>query len=413
MSTLVIIVGLSDFGPGRAILLSKIINSLGYDYVIVTNEPIYLKKNEGSLISNIIQLKVNVPSYNSLLGRLLFYLLFSLLSFLEILKLTRDKRYKQIFIITRHPYPLSIISSLMAKWLLKIDRQVVVIADITDLWPESFTFMLKTPLVNPIVYFTKALNYIFYPKVDGLITHNKYYDIYVRIMYLRKKGIPSAIIPHSVDLNSFRPIQKVKALSKIDKYFTKKEIFTILNNFIIGYAGLLSESIGSDLLIPIIKKVISKNRQIVFLIVGEGPFKQKILNEIRCENLILKDPLPHHLIRYVLNLFDVGIITSYYHERSPATLYWHPKKLGEYAACGKPIIYVGYSKFITSLIRKYNCGFAMEPKSLNCLVYYLSRIREDYESFSNGALRMAKIEFSLESAKTKMRQFLARFSGDI
>ncbi|MEM2261527.1 MAG: glycosyltransferase [Ignisphaera sp.] len=298
--------------------------------------------------------------------------------------------------------------------MIRNDKRIIIIADITDLWPESFTFMSKNFLVTLSMYLTRALNYIFYPKIDGLITHNKHYEVYIKNVYfIKKKDIPVVIIPHLVDLSFFRPMQKIEALLRVNKYFTKKETSIILNSFVIGYSGLISESIGSDLLIPITKEIINKNKQTSFLIVGEGPFKQKILSKIKGENLIIKGPFPYYLINYILNLFDLGVITSYYRERSPATLYWCPKKLGEYAACGKPIIYIGYSKPISSLIKEYNCGIIIEPESLDYLAEYFDKIKENYKNLSNGALKMAEMEFSLKSAKIKMEQFLARFSENI
>ena len=409
---LAIIIGLSDFGPGRALYLSKILQKLGFVTTILTNSNVYVKDNQ-SINRNVVTFNLNWINYNALLGRIIFYILFSLLCFLALLKTIIHSRFKQILIIARHPYPLSIIISLLAKRLTNNNnRQVKVVADVTDLWPESLLFMDDSFYVKFMIKVGIAINKRVYPRVDAIIVHNYPFKLYVEKVYLSEgKTIPITIIPHVIDLSRFRPMTKNEAISRLESlsHIDAELKQKLRTTTVIGYAGLISTTIGSELLPELIEQL--KDDKFTFVIVGEGPFKRELIKFVKMRkinNVVFTGPFPHEVMTYVYNLFDVAVITSYFRARIAPTIYWLPKKIVEYSSCGIPTMYVGLSKIIDHLLKKYNAGLVIKPEEmgLKTIIRYLNKIISHYAYFSLNARRMAEEEFSLEKATESMRRLL-------
>jgi len=408
---LAFIIGLSDFGPGRALYLSKILQKLGFVTTILTNSNVYVKDNQG-INRNVVTFNLNWINYNALLGRIIFYILFSLLCFLASLKTIIHSRFKQILIIARHPYPLSIIISLLAKRLTNNNRQVKVVADVTDLWPESLLFMDDSFYVKFMIKVGIAINKRVYPRVDAIVVHNYPFKLYVEKVYLSEgKTIPITIIPHVIDLSRFRPMTKNEAISRLESLLRiDAELKQKLRSTtVIGYAGLISTTIGSELLLKLIEQL--KDDKFTFVIVGEGPFKRELIKFVKMRkinNVVFTGPFPHEVMTYVYNLFDVAVITSYFRARIAPTIYWFPKKIVEYSSCGIPTMYVGLSKIIDHLLKKYDAGLVIKPEEmgLKTIMRYLNKIILHYAYFSLNARRMAEEEFSLEKATESMRRLL-------
>jgi len=342
---------------------------------------------------------------------------FSLLCFLALLKIITQSRFGEILIIARHPYPLSMVVSLIAKKLTNNNhRRVKVVADITDLWPESLLIMNDSFYAKFIMRVGMSINKYVYPRVDAIIVHNYALKLYVGKVYLLKeKTIPMTIIPHVVDLSEFRPMSKtealfrLKSLWRIDPELEEK----LKKTKVIGYAGLISNTIGSELLLKLIEQF--KDDNFTFIIVGGGPFKQELFRFVKMmkiDNVVFAGPFPHEMMKYVYNLFDIAIITSYNKARIVPTIYWFPKKIVEYTSCGVPVIYFGFSRIIERLLREYAAGLVINPDEIKTVARYIHNILSRSTHFSINARKMAEEEFSLEKAVKNMEKLLSSLSNN-
>ncbi|MEM1660909.1 MAG: glycosyltransferase [Candidatus Bathyarchaeia archaeon] len=414
ISALIVIIGISDFSPGRAILLSKIGNLIGYRTKIITNRPIYLKNDENVIKRDIISLDIPALGYNSILGRLFFYLLFSFLCLLKLLRIIRKERYKRVFIIARHPYPFSVILSLIAKWLLKSSREIIVIADITDLWPESLMFMSDSIISKIVIRVGLILNRFFYKRIDGALTHNVPFKKYIQEVYLEGLNKIIFVIPHLVDTSLFKPIQKEHAIQILRKmaYLNEEESKVLCARIVFGYVGLISHTIGSKALLEFVD-VVKNDPRFALLIVGEGSFKRTLEDKIRKENIqcvYIKDTIPHEKIPLVINATDIGIVTSFPNSKHFSSKYCMPKKFIEYCACAKPIIYIGYSAVISSYIRQYSAGISIEkPANREELLNVIHEIIANYSDLSKNASQLSQ-KFSCEHWLNEFKKFLSSFT---
>jgi len=327
------------------------------------------------------------------------------------LKIIVSEKSERVLIITRHPYPLSTFAALTVKRIAgRQDRKIIVIADITDLWPESLTFMSENLFSKMLQLIGICLNRVVYKRCDYIIVHNCYYKEYVWKIYLEGQIERDRIfvIPHLVDTREFTPLTKREAINNLRKYLDHHLIQEIFTKVVVGYSGLISNTIGSDVLAKIFQLFKNDNR-LIFLIVGEGPLKQKLVNYVKqnnIKNVWFIGPFPHRLMKYVINLFDIAIITSYHEKLIAPSIYWFPKKLVEYSACGKPILFIGISKFIKDALHKYNAGVSIHPLEIHKMVQYLNHIISNYTYLSRNSRRLAEQNFGLQIIATKLQRLM-------
>ena len=404
----------SDFGPGRALYISKALESLGLEVTMLTHEPVYQKgqtiyEDMDSLKARIVKIKIPFAKslHSSLLGRLAIYTVFSFLAFIKLLKFLNSVNV----VYSRGPHPFTDFISVLVKNLRK---GIKVISDITDLWPESLTFMSENLFSKILQLIGICLNRVVYKRCDYIIVHNRYFKEYVWRIYLKGRTRRNRIlvIPHVVDTKEFIPLSKKEAINHLRKYLDDCLVHQIFTKVVVGYSGLISNTIGSDVLLKIFKLFEDDNR-IVFLIIGEGPLKQKLVNFVKqnnIRNVVFAGPFPHKLMRYVINLFDITIITSYHGKMIAPSRYWFPKKLVEYAACGKPIVFVGISDFIRTTLKRYSSGISLYPEELKNFRQVFRAILSDYQSFCRNSRRMAEKEFSLDKAREKLKTIIGLLS---
>ena len=257
-----------------------------------------------------------------------------------------------------------------------------------------------------------CLNRAIYKRCDYVIVHNHYFKEYIWKIYLEcqmEKG-KILVIPHIVDTNEFVPLVKNEAVDYLRKYLDNHLIQQILTKVIIGYSGLLSNTIGSDILTKIFQ-LFENDDRFIFLIVGEGSLKQKLIDFVRqhkIRNVWFIGPFSYKLMKYVINLFDIAIITSYHRKMIAPSIYWFPKKLVEYAACGKPILFIGISKIIKNYLNRYRAGICIQPEMIERVKSAVtSHIIPSsyYTTFSQNSRKLAE-EFSLSKAMRKLRRLL-------
>ena len=136
------------------------------------------------------------------------------------------------------------------------------------------------------------------------------------------------VIPNGVDIKKFRPCIKK------DKKLLQKCGFDE-QNVIVGFAGILRPWHGLDLLLGAFKLVENNDGNIRLLIVGDGPIRSGIEEEV--DKLSLSDKvfitgrISHDSITNYIALFDIAV-------SSKTTFYASPMKILEYMAMGKAVI---------------------------------------------------------------------------
>jgi len=401
----VFIISFSDFSLGRALYLAKALSLLRLNVNMITNKPIYAPSESETISEPELKIiKIRLPFatilYDSILGRLIVYSIFALISLLYLLK----SKVNPGILYSRGPHPFTDVSCLIYK-LLKHDVKVV--SDITDLWPDVLKYLNINAIFKYVIMTVGyIINNVLYTKVDIIITLN---EEMAKVLKSRI-GKDVCIIYGSIDLNKFRPMSRKEALKKLPNNFSK----LIKGKFVILYAGIMGPFQDPLVIVDIAEKV-KIYPDIIFLIFGSGPFKQKLQETARVkslDNIFIFDPVPHNLMPFIYNLADLVLLlppmlsTPGVYEYFILAL---PKKFIEYSACGKPILCLTPPCVASKLCLDWKAGYHIPPEDFPNVENIIRIIKENKKLkmyLGKNSRKMAEELFSIQQATKVLRKII-------
>lgn len=256
------------------------------------------------------------------------------------------------------------------------------ILEVRDLWPQVLIDQFNS---NKDSFLIKMLNKIertLYKKSDHVVVLAN-----GCIKYVSEKGAKNVTcLPNGPDLNIFKKIDIINKISKFD----------IQNPLKILYTGAHGES--NNLSNVLKAAYILKNQPVVFTFIGNGPEKQKLINQAKfLKNVIFKDPIPKSDVPLMISKFDAVLVSL---KDIPLFRYGvSPNKLYDAYAIGRPVI-TTISGEINNEIEKYNLGFTSppnDPEALSKAVLKLLKTSiEDRIEMGHRARLLAEKKYSRE-----------------
>jgi glycosyltransferase involved in cell wall biosynthesis len=177
---------------------------------------------------------------------------------------------------------------------------------------------------------------------------------------------------------------------------------------VIAYVGNLAPWQGIDDLLEIAFHLLSKNKDLKFLIVGEGPLKplllRKVLNSGYDGDIVFTGMLNHEEIPFIINLADICVAPLRVMTGSPI-------KVFEYMACGKPVV----TSRIEGLefIEAEGVGRLTAPEDIIGLEEALTElIKEPCKRADMGqkGMQIARERFSWESRVVEIENLLRKMA---
>lgn len=255
--------------------------------------------------------------------------------------------------------------------------------------------ILKKPMVTTIheSHFIKGLDSFLYKSIaklslnfpDAIIAVSE--DRYENAKKLVRKKI--FLIPNSVDTKEFRPYE-----SNI-----LREEYDIPQNFkIILYIGRLSSVKGVHNLIKAIPRVIRINRNIRFVLIGDGPQKEQLLKEIRKLKIkyyiIFTGFKPNEQMPDYYNSADLVVLPSLIEATSITGL--------EAMACGKPLIGTHVGGLPEIIEEGYN-GFLCKPNDPGDLARAINiALNSNLTKLGENSRKIVEKKFSLDKMTHKI-----------
>ncbi len=229
----------------------------------------------------------------------------------------------------------------------------------------------------PIYLYFKKLERKLFTESDFAISLTK--SGYREILDKKLKNSSNlAIIPTCVNFNIFKQYD-LRTRNNIRSELGIKE-----EEFVILYSGSLGGNYKIDIIINLYraaKRVNKKSK--IFLVTHTN--KRDIFSAMRGENIPLDDLVivssNYEDVHLYLMAGDVGVID---YKRSFSTIGRSPTKMGEYWACGLPVVSKANTADVDSLIDKYeNSGFIVKTET-----------NEEYDGIINRIL-MGKVNKEL------------------
>lgn len=186
---------------------------------------------------------------------------------------------------------------------------------VVTLWGSDILF-LKIPILSHLIKFLLG-------RANAIICENQHFKVQLVKLGFKKEKI--SIIPNGIDIDSFKPRDKVTARTTLN---------LPLNKLIILAVGSLTKNKGHNYLIQALSLILNTKDDIHLYIVGEGNERASLNKEIQRLNLNAKITLvgqvTNETIPAWLNAADIFALPSL-HEGTPNSLL-------EAMASGLPVV---------------------------------------------------------------------------
>ncbi len=292
----------------------------------------------------------------------------------------------------RFPKPDAVLASsatpLACKAGLKLAKKygAKAVAEIVDLWPESFVSFGIVSKYNPILIPMYRYEKKMYEYADELVfSMEGAYD------YVSDRGwerdIPRSkvhYINNGVDLEIFDYNKEHYAVE--DEDLQNRESFNVV------YVGSIRLVNNIGKLIDVAKRI--KNPRIKFLLWGKGNelemLQQRVIDE-KIENVVFKGYVDKKYVPYIASQADLNIVSFF----STAVLEKYgvsPNKMFDYMAAGKPILSIFPCKYNPAV--QAGAGTDVRDASVESIVdairYYVELDHQQYSDYCQNARRGAE-----------------------
>jgi glycosyltransferase involved in cell wall biosynthesis len=338
----------------------------GFDVNVYTGQPNYgstdtVEKEEiykGIKIKRISQTRFDK---NTKFGKIINSITFFISAFFNVL----FKSNTPLLIVSNPPF-LPLIG-----YLLKKIRSQKYTFLVHDIYPDIAVKLSYLKEESFIVKLWDWINKKIYNSADQIIVLGREMKNIIESKISNKNGNLEVI-------SNWTDGDQIKPISKNNNYFVKEN--NLVDKFVILYSG--NHGLFHDLE-TIIKaaKELKEIDDILFLFIGEGGKKQKLIKMVDKFNLKNVKFLPYQKkeeLPYSLTSGDISLVSLEEGVEGLAV----PCKLYSALAVGKPIINIMSKKAEPALVvGEYNCGYTVEPGNVNQLVKYIETIYNDKNLF--------------------------------
>lgn len=314
---------------------------------------------------------------------------------------------KPDFILASSPHLLTMIAGIkIAKKL-----SVPIICEVRDFWPEVMFMDGKLQENSLIGKILLRMEYWIYKKADALIflKEGDYKYLIDRKWTIDNGG--------EIDLKKVRYINNgvdIKSFTYKQNSYTLEDEDLENNKFKVIYTGAIRpvNNVGSILDAA---KLLSEDKDIEFLIYGNGSELEKLQQRVEDENINnvkFKGYVHKKYIPFILSRSSVNLL-NYSQEKYNWSRGNSSNKLFEYMASGKPII--STVKMGYSIIEKYNCGIELENYTSENLASSILKIKslkpEEYNNLGKNAKYGAR-NYDYNNLTIKLIEILKQLKGN-
>jgi glycosyltransferase involved in cell wall biosynthesis len=205
------------------------------------------------------------------------------------------------------------------------------------------------------------------------------------------------VINNGVNTEKFKPMEDENDL---------KAKYNLENKKIVMFVGIFVEWQGLEYLIESAPKVIEKRPDTIFLLVGDGPLKERLVNKVEknglMEYFIFTGFVPHDQVPSFISISDVCVVP-----KKPLKSGYSPLKLYEYMASGKSIIATRTDGF--EILEKSKSGILINPKNSNQFSNSIVKLLQNEslrKQMGENGRRYVIENFSWKIAAIKIEQVL-------
>jgi glycosyltransferase involved in cell wall biosynthesis len=299
--------------------------------------------------------------------------------------LLKGLKTDEIDIIFATSTPLTI--GLPAVLISKLKRKKLIF-EVRDVWPDV-----------PI-----ELGYI---KNKFLIKVLKAFELWIyknaKHIIVLSKGMYENLIAKGIERSKLTIIENMANLYLYNGIEDIKKDCSLINKFVCIHPGTMGHVNGLDFLLDVAKRTLALDKDIVFLLIGEGNKKVHLKRRVEAEaltNVIIKDSLPKNEIAGVIKSSDIGImcVDNQYKILQDNSA----NKFFDFLAAGLPVL-INYGGWQKEVIENSNCGKAdLEAIAMAETIIRIKNDIELKENMKKNSKALAESKYSDLIAKQKL-----------
>ena len=244
----------------------------------------------------------------------------------------------------------------LARW-----KRVPFVFEVRDLWPESLA-AVGVASGNSLLHRTLAkIAGFLYRRADRIVVVAPAFEDHL-VKYWRVPGNKISVIENGVETRLFAP-QPPNSQSGI----TLKRDIGAEGKFVVSYLGTIGMAHGLEIIIKAAARLRDTNPEIVFLVVGEGAEKERIIALARqrsLNNVRFLDQQQREKIPAYIGASDVCLVLL---KKSDVFKTVIPTKMLEFMSCARPVI-LGVDGQARTILEEARAGIVIEPENSDALV---------------------------------------------
>ena len=227
------------------------------------------------------------------------------------------------------PPTQGMLSAMVAKKLSKrYGRKVPFVFNLQDVFPDSLVTARMTKEGSLIWKIGRKIENYTYRNAEKIIVISDEFKTNIL-----KKGVPEekiVVIPNWIDSNAVYPVNREDNIL-FDRFNLQRD------KFYVCYSGNIGHSQNIDMLLEAADRIQRINKEIIFIIIGEGAEKENLLDQIekkKINNVKVFPFQPYDDIAHVFSLGDADLIISKKGTGGSSV----PSKTWSIMAAGRPIV---------------------------------------------------------------------------
>lgn len=246
-------------------------------------------------------------------------------------------------------------------WLARIKRAPFVF-EVRDLWPESLTAVGLGDEKSILHRFLSRMANFLYARSDHIVVVTPAF----KDLLVKQRRVPAAkisVVENGVETNLF-----ANTMPEANAALRKQ--LGIEGKFAVCYIGTLGMAHGLETVLAAASQLQGhpqsqsqeKNREIVFLLIGEGSEKEKIKAQAATSgltNIQFLDQQPREKVPALISACDACLVLLKKTEIFKTVI---PTKMLEFMSCARPVI-LGVDGLARAIVEEARCGVVIEPEN--------------------------------------------------
>ena len=252
----------------------------------------------------------------------------------------------------------------LSGWWLARCKGVPFVFEVRDLWPES---LAAVGMGNPLLHrwLAKIAGFL-YRNCDRLVVVTPAFKEYL-IEHWRVPEEKILVVENGVDANLF---------SRLPLNIALRRELGAEEKFIVSYIGTMGNAHGLETLVEAAALLRERAPRVLFLLVGEGADKARILDLAHSRgltNLRFVGQQPRGKIPAYISASDACLVLLKRTELFKTVL---PTKMLEFMACARPVL-LGVDGHARRVMEQANAGIFIEPEDPSGLAEAVMRLAAD------------------------------------